>query len=288
MKRNSRSLHLKFNRIIALIGDMHTLSRFGLCPDKAYNDDGKDLSKLRNDGQDIIWRGWKYFVNICNKWNVDTVINFADACSGLNFAEGGRNTMDTSLEVQKDAAVTALAPLVKDRIYHGISGSPYHQSIDTEIHRGIAKRMSSECGAKQSHFHGVIANLELEHTNRTINIAHKATSAQIYRASIMDRETFFMRIAEAEGKLHHYDYICRAHLHTFFHLDISDQHIIQVPCWQAYYTIRGSTRLYGRMQPDIGGVLLFIDNKDRTTVHHYLLKDFGLSQPHVLDFLKKG
>ena len=267
---------------------MHTLSRFGLLPDGSFNSDGKDLSAMRNSGQEIIWRAWKMFADVCNKWDVDTVINLADACSGINWAEGGRDTYDTSLEVQMDAAVEALKLLVKDRVYHGISGSAYHESRDTQIHRTIARRMESECGASESHFHGVIANLALKHTNRTMNVAHKATNAQIYRASIMDRETFFMRLAEAEGKLHHFDYIVRGHLHTYFHLDISDQHIIQNPCWQAYYTIKGSTRLYGRMQPDIGGVILFIDNKDRTTIHHYLLKDFGLEQPHVLDFIKKG
>jgi hypothetical protein len=288
MNFKKRGLSKKFNRVIALVGDMHTLSRFGLLPDGSFNSDGKDLAKLRNNGQEIIWQAWKMFCDVCDKWQVDTVINLADACSGINWAEGGRDTYDTSLEVQMDAAVTALEPLVKDRMYHGISGSPYHQSRDCQIHRTIAKRMQSECGAVESRFHGIVANLELLNTNRTMNVAHKATNAQIYRTMILDRESLFMRLAEAELKLPHFDYIVRGHLHNYFHLDISDQHVIQCPCWQAYYAIKGSTRLYGRMQPDIGGVILFIDNKDRTTLHHYLLKDFGLEQPHILDFVKKG
>lgn len=267
---------------------MHTLSRFGLMPDGSFNSDGKDLSVMRNTGQEVIWRGWKMFAEMCDKWGVDTVINLADACSGLNFKEGGKDTYDTNLETQMDAAVEGLKLLVKNRVYHGISGSPYHESRDTQVHRQIAKRMETECDAAESHFHGVIANLELEHTNKTVNIAHKATNAQIYRTMILDRESLFMDAAEAHNKLPRFDIVLRGHLHTYFHLDFPHQHVIQCPCWQAYYTIKGSARFYGRAQPDIGGLILFIDNKDRTTLHHYLLKDFGLPQPHVIDFLKKG
>ena len=287
MKRSNHEISIKFNRIIGFVSDMHTLSRTGLLPDNSFNEDGKDLALLRNQGQKIIWRGWKKFIDMCNYWKVDTIINGADACAGLNYKEGGRDVMNTNLDVQTDAAIEALAPLVKDRVYHAINGSTYHESRDMKIHRAIAKRLESEHGATKSHFHEFMANIKLIGTNKLLNLAHKASNAMIYPVTALDRESFFMKIATAEQKLPHADYIVRAHLHHYFHYDTPTQHIIQLPCWQGWYPIKGSARLYGR-QPDIGGVIMFIDNKNRTTVHHYLLKDFGLPQPHVLDFLKKG
>jgi len=279
---NGSRLVIKPKRVIAFVSDTHVLSDFALCPDGLVNyETGKNISAMRSGGQLQLLDAWRQFLRVCDMWHVDTVVHLGDAVAGVNPKECGRNVMDTDLEVQKDGFVLLMKPLVKDRVYHQVSGTRYHEARDSRIHKDLVDRLRPVC--KEAYFHHSIANIHIRGTSKTMNIAHACTSASIYRGQALERESFFIMQAEAEGLLPHIDYVVRGHLHRFLHVDNGYHHLIFVPGWMAWFPYRDKVGLYGRMQPHIGGVILFIDEKNRTTVHHYLYET-----PKIVDFVKEG
>lgn len=276
-----KRLKINFKRVIALISDTHVLSDFALCPDGVINEEtGKNISAMRSAGQLQLFKYWNDFVNVCNFWGVDMVIHVGDAIQGCNPKNAGRNTLDPDIDVQTDACVSLLEPLVKNRSFHCVSGSLYHESVDSKIHYRLCKDLKGI--ASRSEYHGAVYNSRIKGTNKVINVAHCSTGAAIYRSTILDREALFLKVAEAEGRFEWKTTIMiRGHLHCFLHLDNGNTHMIQVPGWQAWYPLRDKVRLYGKMQPDIGGVILFIDDDSRLTLHHYLYPC-----PHISDSLK--
>lgn len=277
-----RILNKKFKRVVALISDTHALSDFGLCPDGLYNDEtGKNISAMRSKGQLQLLEYWNDFVKKCKYWGVDTIFHLGDAIQGCNPKNAGRYTLDPDMDTQITGIVKLLEPLVKGKDFHCVSGSLYHESVDNKVHKQICKDLQGI--AKNSEYHGAVYNGEIIGTGKIINAAHCSTGAAIYRSTILDREALFVKVAEAEGRLEwNTTIIARGHLHCFLHLDNGKTHMIQVPGWQTWYPLKDKVRLYGKMQPDIGGIILFFDEEGRTTLHHYLYPC-----PHIIDSLKK-
>ena len=269
-------------RSIAVISDTHIGSPFAPWPDEEiWTAEGNNISNLRNGGQLDMLSSWKDFIHVCEEFNVDTIIHLGDATQGTNPKEGGKSTLTPDLEYQKDAAEVMLRPLVTDRIYHQLSGTLYHESRDVKIHRDLVKRLSGD--AKEANFHGPIANLRMVPTKKVFNLAHAATSALIYPSTVLDREGVFLRYGYARDKLPKVDVMIRGHLHYYMHLDYPDLHILQCPAWQAWYPLRDKVRLYGKMQPDIGGLIILIDEHSRMVPLHFLYP-----VPKIVDFLKDG
>ena len=188
---------IKPKRVIAFVSDTHVLSDFALCPDGLVNyETGKNISAMRSGGQLQLLDAWRQFLRVCDMWHVDTVVHLGDAVAGVNPSESGRNVMDTDLEVQKDGFVLLMEPLVKDRIYHQVSGTRYHEARDSRIHKDLVDRLRPVC--KEAYFHHSIANIHIQGTSKTMNIAHACTSASIYRGQALERESFFIMQAEAE------------------------------------------------------------------------------------------
>jgi len=278
-----RTLSVKFKRVVAFVADTHVGSRYAIFPPDVISKEGNDLSAMRNAGQVKLYEYWQEWEKICDAWGVDTVILLGDIIQGNNPAGRGIGTITTDLDEQKDAAVTLLSKICKNRIVHCLSGTPYHESIDTRIHYDLAKELG-ETVAKEWHFHGLLANIKLRGTNRILNLAHGVSGASIYRTTLMDREALFEAAAYGLGDLDFLpDVVVRAHWHRFIHIHLPNQHILQLPCWCAWFPYKGTLRLYGRLQPHIGGVILFIDDYDRITIHHYLFKP-----PRIADYLKVG
>lgn len=284
----SRRLEVGFKRIIAMVADTHVGSRYSLFPDNYVAEDGSQLSAQRNKGMLTLLSYWYDFIDICNTWGVDTVILNGDMIHGTHRKEFGRDMLTTNLDEQKEACVDLLKPLCKDRIIHTFTGSPYHDSLDSRRHRDLARDLNGV--AKKSVYHGHLANIRLQgqeglaDTERILNVAHGVSGASIYRTMVMDREGLFEAAAYGLGDLDFLpDVIVRAHWHTFIHIHLPKQHLIQLPCWAAWWPWKGSIVLYGKKQPHVGGVILFIDEADRIIVHHYLYKP-----PRIHDYLKDG
>ncbi len=266
-------LTVHYKRVIAFISDLHVGSSYGLFPKGIETPQGNEI-KL-NKGQEKLLEYWNEFWSKADRWDVDTVIDCGDSCSGLNRKEFGVNLMASDLEVQKDAYVSLIKPHVKGRQYINITGSGYHQSLDTKIQKDIAKRLGGK-------FYGAIANIHPVKTSRIINISHGVGGAFVYRSTALDREGLFQLASTALGKIPKVDIVVRGHLHSFIHLHMPSQHLIQLPCWVAYEPNKIMLKSYGKLQPDIGAVILFIDEEDRVDIHHYLYPLI-----HIDDFVRE-
>lgn len=262
-----------YKRVIALISDTHISSKYALFPN-SYIDD-KGVEYRANAGQKKIYGYWQNFCGVCDELKVDTVIHLGDALHGTNRKEFGRNLMFTDLEIQKDVAVMLLKQIVKRRKFFIVSGTGYHQSLDSKVHKSIAERLNGT-------FLGALANLRLKPSNRVMNVTHGTSGAVIYRSTILDRGGHFILQAQALGKLPKIDIIVSGHLHNFIHIHFAQQHLIQLPCWMAWEESKPYLKYYGKMQPDIGGVILMIDDKDRILVWHYLYP-----LPHISDMIRE-
>ena len=267
-------------RSVALISDTHIGSDYAPWPEEPiYTDTGKNLSGMASPAQLQLLKGWYSFVDTCDEFKVDTVIHLGDACQGCNPKEGGVDTVTPDMNYQVDAASAFLEPLVRDKLYYQFSGTRYHEALNYKIHDDLVAKLAPIC--KQATFYGKFANLHLRDTNKTLNLAHACTSALMYPSSSLDREITFTKVAIAEGKIPKPDYIIRGHLHKYIHLDYFDMHGLQLPAWQAWYPLGDKVRLYGRTQPDIGGVILLVDKDSRSFILHFTYKS-----PKVVDFVQ--
>ena len=251
----------KWKRVLALVSDTHVGSKRALWPPEHTTEEGTIYKA--NRGQHQLYEYWLDFCTVCDEHKVDTVIHLSDACHGTNRKGFGGNLVTPELDVQQDVVEKLLEPLVKGRKFIIISGSGYHQSLDTKIHKGIAKSLGGKYG-------GYLCEGKITGTSRTLNISHGRSGAVIYRTTVIDRELVDILQAEAQGKLDKIDIVARGHWHTWIHLDAHGKHGIQVPCWCAWIPEGPYLRSYGRMQPDIGGVLILIDEADRIRVWHFL------------------
>lgn len=266
----------EYIRSFLLLSDVHAGSPYAVCDENPLRIPvGKEFNEVYpNKGQLELYKSWQYMEAMANKFQVDTVINLSDTIDGANYKECGRRLMTPELDAQKDLAVRLLNPIVRNRKYVSCSGSPYHESQDTQIHRDISFRL--EASAKECLFVGVTGNLTLPEINKRINIAHKASSAMLYTATMADRELIYWNVANARNQLPDIDYMIRGHLHKFYHLDNGREHFIQLPCWKTWYPIRNSTRMIGRYQTDIGFCILLFDEAGHST-----LKNFIYPSPNI-------
>ena len=164
---------------------------------------------------------------------------------------------------------------------HIVSGSGYHQSLDTKVHKDMARRFHDyNCKAN---YYGPVRNIKLTGTSKIINIGHAPSSASANLGSVMEREYINMKVGQATGTIPKVDCVIRGHLHKYRHIDFSDMHIIQVPGWQAWYPLKGAASGYGKWQPNIGGVIYMIDEWDRTIILHFLY-----DAPHIASKMVVG
>lgn len=252
---------LKYIRRIALVSDTHVGSRFAIWPEVIKTED--DQEYRAKPAQLELLAHWRSFLATVDEYECDTVIHAGDLCHGTNRKQLGKLLVTPEMGIQLDAAEELLTPLIKNRRFIVISGSGYHDSLDCDVHRQIARRLKGK-------YLGAVANMHLKGTNRTLNLAHGEGSAAIYRTMIMDREGGHQLQAHALGKLPKLDIVVRGHWHTFFHIHLPRQHLVQVPCWMAFEPSKPYLKMYGKMQPDIGGVIILIDSENRIDVHHFL------------------
>jgi len=277
VRENSYPPKKLVKRAIALVSDLHTGSRFALFPDNFFSLEGNDLSATMNKGQKLILKYWKTFLAQCNYWKVDSVFLLGDLIHGLNRKEFGTQLITSNLDEQKRAAIQLLSPLCKSRKVHVVTGSLYHEALDTKVHYDIADALKGK-------FEGYLANIKLKNSNRIINVAHGSSGAWRYRSMQLDQQAMDLLGAEALNKIpFHIDMLIRGHWHQFIHIHVFKQHLLQLPGWAAYTPWTGALRSYGKFQPDIGACILFIDKEDRMIVHPYLMKEI----PHIADYLKE-
>lgn len=261
-------------RVIAFASDFHFFSRYALFPPEGFTT-AEGLTILPGEGQLKLWDYYIQYVEATEKEEVDTVVLVGDTLHGQNPIERGTMLVSPNMDEQVELAVRALKPLVDNRKLFMVSGSGYHTS--TKGHnpeKDICDRLGGE-------WWGPIANVKFGESEKIFNISHGESAAYIYREMLMGRESMFQQWAASLGKIPRINVIIRGHWHNFIYIHAHGQHMLQLPAWMAYEPSKPYLKSYGKMQPDIGGSIVRIDNQDRLRVWHYLYE-----APHIADFVR--
>lgn len=259
-----------------MVSDVHGGSPYSVCDEEGLTVPyGNEAIQIKpNKGQLELYTHWEYMIKMADEFNVDTVLDLADAMDGVDYKNNGQGVMTTVLDSQVELTTRLYKPVVKGRKFYGCSGSPYHESQDTQLHLRLAEKL--EKYAEQSTFVGVVGLLTIPEINKRLMMSHKDGNAMLYTATKNDRELIYQKVAEANEQLPEIHYRISAHLHKAMHLDNGRQHYLQNPCWKTWYPIKGSTQLIGRMQTDIGFSIIQFDSAGRSTV-----KLFVWSSPNI-------
>jgi hypothetical protein len=257
---------------------MHVGCYYSLAPEEevVLSKEATYSPELRNPGQRVLNQYYNDAKKLCDQFEVDTVFLLGDLLDGFSPAERGPSMVNNSISAQEEMLLNLLEPLVTNRQTHLVSGSRYHESEEYKVYGSIAKAIKP--WSKEVFYHQVVGNIKLRPTEKVFNIAHESTSGMLYTATLLDREQIYIKYAEALGKLPHIDHHIRGHLHKFYHIDTGYMHLTQVPAWKTWYPIKNKTGLYGRMQSDIGFVIILLDAKGRS-----YFKNFVWNAPHIAD-----
>jgi hypothetical protein len=241
----------------ALIGDLHFGSIYAPMQEFKTFDGRTILPSLEQQGLNQIF-GW--CVDRIRYWKVKNILFTGDLIQGKNIKDMARSLVTADLDEQQQLAINYLKPVCEGMNIYGVSGTGYHQSVDTEIEKKIVEGLGGQ-------FFNKMAWLKIPESKRLINLAHASATGKIYPFSAMEREATQMLKACGEHKLPTPDIIIRGHRHLFAHLHTTSYHFILVPSFQLWYPFK--TEYYGATQSDIGVSILFIDQQDRIIVHHY-------------------
>lgn len=258
-------------RTIAFIADLHIGSRYALYPPEFVTTE--EISIQTQGELAKIYDYWLDFCKKCDENMVDTVCVMGDMLHGQNHKETGTGLITSSMDEQKDAAFGILSKITQGRKLFVIGGSGYH--------KGCGKNVNPEkdvCDRLGGSWLGPIKNVKFSPSDKIFNLSHGESGAFIYREMVMGREILFMKAAEALGKIPKISVIVRGHWHFFSHIHSNGIHYLQVPCWMGFEPSKIYLKSYGKMQSDIGGTILFLDDSSRVKVWPFLYP-----APHIAD-----
>lgn len=235
-------------RNILLISDLHVGSEWAIFP-KDFLTEGQNKIVL-NAQQEELLKYWNQMQeDLCGIY--DTVFLLGDLANGLSKKRFGKHQVVSDLNEQVKAAVQLLNPLCKGKHVVGISGSGYHMSADYEIDKHICDMLGGQ-------FLGAVQNVKIKSTDVVTNLAHGGGAAPVYIGTKMAREILQSLVSTTLQKIPEAQIICRAHHHTYAHLDLMKKHYLINPCWEGARLDTYSAPHYFRFQPDIGATLIKI------------------------------
>lgn len=280
MKLKLKELRKYFVRRIAAISDLHLMSRYSLFPTTFRTKEGNVF--YANEGQKQLYESFKKFCQICDEWEVDTVLLASDLIHGQNHKEAGAGLISTNLNEQIQLGEIVLTPLLKGRSSHWVGGSRYHNSVKgMYIEQELCAKFKVG-KVSNAEWYGPIANLKVKPFDKIINLTHGGGRAAYYRETLAAREMVYGKVAEVNEKLPRIDMYIHGHFHWFNYMHQANVHHLQLPGWTAYEPVPLFTPSYTRMQPDIGGCLILFDENGRVTVWHYTYP-----LPHIADKVKE-
>lgn len=253
-------MKFKIKRVVAFIADLHFGSPYAMWPEGFETDTGHPIPPGK--GQILINQYFEDFKEKCNEFGVDTVISMAELIDGNNRKEYGRDRMTAEIDIQTQAAKQHLESFLEGRDFYGVSGSPYHNSLDTDAERMVVESLGGT-------FWGPIKNIKLKKTNIHCNICHGKGGNYIYRGTLSDKQLMFVKLAEAEKKINfHIDLFVRGHLHFYHYLDSNTNAYLNCPCATDWIPYPPALGLYGR-QIDLGWVVVMF-SEDKIFPHKFL------------------
>jgi len=259
---------MKIKRILGFLSDTHVGGQVALFPKNFKTKGGVKITM--NKGQEQLYKYWK---DACKQFkDCDTFFLLGDLIEGLNKREYGHGLILSDLNEQVNACIQLLKPMVGDKKTLIYTGSGYHGSSDFKCDQNIAEALPN------AEFCGAMENRKLKGCNFKINLAHGEGGASLYRATKMDKEALFFKVAESCNKLEAPNLVVRGHLHFYTYLENEQMSYLQLPCWKAFEISKIYLKNIGRLQPDIGGckVYVFEDNS-------MMIKPCLYPTPHITD-----
>lgn len=262
---------MKIKRTIGLFSDLHVGSNVALFPRKFKLHSGVIIELTKEQEQlNEYWEDMTKQFKDC-----DTIMMVGDSLEGLNKKEFGHGLLVSSLNEQVKACISLLKPMIGNKQFLVFTGSGYHGSADYKCDESIANAFPN------GEFCGAMQNIILDKTGFKINVAHGEGGSAIYRATKLDRELMFFKLAESCQKLDSPNLIVRGHLHYYTYLENEHMRALQLPCWKAFEVSKIFLKNIGRMQPDIGGCKLIVFDDNSVMIKPYLYK-----LPHISDKYK--
>lgn len=236
-------------RRIGFISCTHVGGSGALWPESHETVDGQTL--LPSKEQLTIKQYWDDFVSREIK-AADTVILLGDMVQGLNRKSCGHGLMISDLGEQVAAAVSLLKPVCEGRKVFSITGSAYHDSMDTSLDMAICKQLGGT-------FYGGLRTVDVKGTGKVLNICHGGASPTMYKATHEDRESMLLDAAIGAGNIRHpIDIIVRGHWHYYQALELGHRTLVRVPGWQAWYDAKFMRDMLGKKNNPMGAVCLDI------------------------------
>lgn len=260
-------------RKVLAIADLHILSNYGLAPKVFEGEEGSILKP--NEGQERLLKYWKHLCGIVDteKWKPQEIWIVGDIFAGLNPIELGRRKRG-SLDEQFHAAEFLIKKLPEDIPIKIWSGSSYHASKAVQMHEKVAESLDHN---RDASFKGSWSYEEIGKSKRAF-VTHEASSAVVYPATPMVRDSRWFKQQFADGKMPRINLIVRAHKHAMHYIDDRSIKILQLPCWQLLVPYKGSMRMFPMYQPDLGGVFIHLDGNDRISIQEWLYPPFQMTE----------
>ncbi|MGB9855846.1 MAG: metallophosphoesterase [Caldisericum exile] len=249
---------------ITCLADTHVGSLRAVFPDNYIGELGNNISLARNMGQRQLAKYFKNFIEWNKQERPDTVLMLGDLINGTNRNAYGQGQIVADIDEQRKAFIKLILPLVKIPSVKEVyltTGSGYHESLDSNVTKAITDDLKG---------YGVNAiysghSVELEDISGFSIYAQHECSNTLYKGTMAEKELIQQLTANALGRTKQkYDLDIRAHLHVYEYLEMRNVRFILLPCWQEYTPISGATKSPFRWMPDIGGVILNIEEKELT------------------------
>ena len=239
------------SRRVVVVGDMHVGSTVGLWD--TYTDPQGHVIE-GTDANKTLLEYWEHFWEWAKDMGFDSAYLLVDLCDGYNRHENGKNLTVVELEAQVEVAAKLLEPHVKGKKIYSVSGSNYHQSMDTNLDRLVTQRLDGE-------WHGILSHLELEGTDQIFQLAHGSGSGTMYRESGMAREMMFLSMTVKNKIPHDVNFLVRGHLHSYHYVDSDQRGYLYAPGWKLFFPWAPLLKSYGKNIPTIGGLILDVDDR---------------------------
>lgn len=251
---------------IAVVGDGHSGSIYGLHPPNFVSIDDRDIPQ--NAGQRYTWECWKDYWGKAKERKVDIIIYNGDAIDGKQQAQHATECNLSGLVDQKNAAIACLEYAKKQcpqARWYFVQGTEYHEGKGAEALEDIASAIGGTAyrGAGPGRLTREVLDLDVEGV--LLNFAHHISpTSGFYRATSADREGQWsaMSAKDAGKGVPKADGLFRNHVHYFVHVEHASKHIVVVPCWQLQTRFMRKNSVY-RMLPDIGGVFATVDGRKK-------------------------
>lgn len=256
-------------RAIALIADLHSGHKMALFPEQ-WTDKNGNVFKAKKGHKELL-KNWKHFCNECDKFEVDTIINIGDTIEGTNRKQFGADLFTSNLNEQVDITVELQKMIVnKSRDYYLFEGSGYHGSLDYKIADAVVDKIRPF--SKSAAVVDPVQYFKIKGTELVVYGQHGAGGSLMYHSGKLERDIKAHMLREATGQLPRAKLFINAHFHFYDCVQIMGRVSVQCPCWKVFDANPITLKNPARFQPDIGAVILLIDEQEKIAVLPYIYK----------------